>query len=120
MDKKYLNRFKKILEIYGNSVEIEVKGQKFNVKAFIQPVRYTNKMYIDYDRTEIGISNNSRFVYIGPSTPNITHLPFETIIRYNGREYSLKRADKIGFERDTAYILGILAARVGDEMYEYI
>ena len=46
MDKKYLNRFKKILEIYGNSVEIEVKGQKFNVKAFIQPVRYTNKMYI--------------------------------------------------------------------------
>lgn len=120
MKKQYLRSFKKILDIYGSPTEIQILNKKYNVKAFIQPVRYKNKMYIDYDRTMIGTSNNSRFVYIGPAMPNITIVPFDIIIRSGGYEYSLKRADKIGFYDDTAYIWGILSLRVEGDGYEYL
>lgn len=120
MRKKLFNSVQKLFKNYGSTVEIYISDKKSVVKAFVQPVRYQNKMYIDYNRTVMGIKDNSRFVYIGPVEPDITKSVAETTIAYDGRMYTVKRADKVGIDDNVAYIWAILTLRVKDGSYEYI
>lgn len=118
MKLKVLNR---LLNRVGGDMEIIINdAEPITVNAIIQPLRYKNKMYIDYDRTELGIKDNSLFVYLGPEEPNITGVGNNIIIKFDGRMYTVKRADKIRVNKNTAYIWGILTLRVKDGSYEYL
>lgn len=121
MGRQLFNSVSNIFSRYGNDMNIYInEGEAIPVKAFIQPLRYKNKMYIDYDRTELGIKDNSLFLYMGPATPDITGVATGTVISFDGKMYTVKRADKIGIDEKTAYIWGILTLRVKDGSYEYL
>ncbi len=120
MKKKLSNAVNRLFKNYGSSVDVYIGDKKTSIKAFIQPVRYKNKMYIDYNRTIMGIKDNSCFVYIGPVIPDITKSVLETVIQYDNRMYTVKRADKVGIDDDTAYIWAILTLRVKDGSYEHL
>lgn len=120
MRKRLFNSINKLFKNYGTTADVYIGNEKTTIKAFIQPVRYQNKMYIDYNRTIMGIKDNSRFVYIGPVEPDITKSVQETVIHYDDRMYTVKRADKVGIDDDVAYIWAILTLRVKDGSYEHI
>ena len=66
----------KMLESYGNTVYISgADGWASPLfKAFIQPLRYKNKLYQQGSFTPLGINKNNVYLYIGPDTHDLTKL----------------------------------------------
>lgn len=110
----------KIFKAHGCPVKIIDGFREYETKAFLRPVRYKNKMYLDYELSEMGIRDNSCVVYIGPPQPDITTDPLNIIISDSTRSYDIKRADKICIGEDCVYIWAVLSPRVRENEYEHI
>lgn len=78
-----------MLDKYGADVEIRTEGETVNSKAFIEPLRYKNKIYIGGKYHRIGKSE--RYIYIGK--PNYPLIANETIIKSQDKEYMVKRCE---------------------------
>lgn len=64
--------------------------------AFLQPLRYKNKMYLEGTYTPIGKDTNGLYLYIGPPKHDVTHLPPDArIIDGDGGQYVIQRAEKV-------------------------
>lgn len=101
----------KMLNKYGCSVFITRsdgwKSQLF--KAFLQPLRYKNKLYMDGEHTPIGINRNDVYLYIGPADHDLTKLDRTYRIRdKNNFKYMIDRAEKIMVKDNTVYIWAVI------------
>lgn len=101
----------KILNKHGNSVYISgADGWKSTIfNAFIQPLRYKNKLYMAGDVTPLGVNRNSVYLYIGPARHDLTKL--DNSYRIHDSEnntYSIDRAEKIIVKNNTIYIWAII------------
>lgn len=101
---------------YGQPVTIHIDRLKGFTKALIQPLRYKNKMYLELERSEIGIKDNTCFLYIGPASFDITS--GNVIIEGNGTSFSVSRADMIYVGDKRAYVWAILNKRIKDGKYD--
>lgn len=101
----------KILETYGNTIYISGADQWKSplFKAFIQPLRYKNKLYQQGSFTQIGINKNNVYLYIGPSTHDLTKLDSTYRIHDSeNKKYIIDRAEKITVKNSTVYIWAII------------
>lgn len=101
----------KILEAYGNTVYISGadnwKSPLFN--AFVQPLRYKNKLYQQGSFTPIGINKNNVYLYIGPAKHDLTKLDGTYRIHDSeNKEYIIDRAEKIAVKNNTLYIWAVI------------
>lgn len=101
----------KIIQNFGASVYI--KNQEdwtspvFN--AFIQPLRYKNKLYMAGDFTPIGRNTQDVYLYIGPKNHDLTNLDASyRIFDANDISYMIDRAEKITFKNEVVYIWAII------------
>ena len=66
----------RLINRYGNTVHItggdSWKSPSF--KAFIQPLRYKTKLYMEGEHTPIGINRNDVYLYIGPAEHRLDKL----------------------------------------------
>lgn len=58
-------KFCAFLEKYGQSITVTNGQEGFEGKAFIQPVRYKNKQYLDHTVSSAGLNELSNYLYIG-------------------------------------------------------
>ena len=72
----------KLLNRYGSSVYISNKEgwKSYLFHAFIQPLRYKTKLYMEGERTPIGINRNDVYLYIGPANHDLTKLAKESAL----------------------------------------
>ncbi len=95
---------------YGNTVYITAadgwKSPSF--KAFIQPIRYKTKLYMEGDHTPIGINNNDVYLYIGPGDHNLEKLSKRHRIHDKNYEYLIDRAERIIVNDTTVYVWAII------------
>ncbi len=78
-------------------------------KAFIQPIRYKTKMYMQGDYTPIGINKNDVYLYIGPAGHDLTKLSkTHRLHDKDGNLYMIDRAEKIIVSDKTAYIWAVV------------
>lgn len=101
----------KILNTYGNSVYISgADGWKSPLfKAFLQPLRYKNKLYQQGSFTPLGINKNNVYLYIGPGTHDLTKL--DSTYRLHDSEnkkYIIDRAEKITVSNSVIYIWAVV------------
>jgi len=77
-------------------------------RAFIQPLRYKNKMYLYGVNTEIGFNNQGYYLYIGPPEPKLTALAEGVYVTADGTAYQVDRAEPVYFGSSPLYQWAIL------------
>lgn len=85
------------------------------MKAFISPLRYKNKMYLYGVNTEIGYNSQGHYLYIGPPDPDLTVSADGEYISCLGEKYRIDRAEKVYKGEDVFYIWAIIRVIVETE-----
>lgn len=101
----------KMLTTYGSSVYLWGQdGWKTPLfKAFLQPLRYKNKLYQQGSHTPLGVNKNNVYLYIGPSTHDLTKLDNTyRIIDIENKKYIIDRAEKITVQNSVVYIWAVI------------
>lgn len=83
-------------------------------RAFLQPLRYKNKMYLEGTYTPIGKDQNDLYLYIGPKEHDVTRLgDGARLLDSDAREYVLQRTEKVCRGDTPFYFWAILKAVSG-------
>lgn len=65
-------------------------------RAFLQPLRYKNKMYLEGTYTVLGKDPNCLYLYIGSAKHDVTRVPKGTrLTDVDGKQYLIQRAEKV-------------------------
>lgn len=98
---------------HGSSVIIHNGETAVNTRAFVEPLRYRNKIYIGGRHHELGIYNNEKYLFIGKPSDNIAE--DESIIECGGEKYIVKRMELYRVGDRAVYIWAIMT-RYREEM----
>ncbi len=106
-----------IFNKYGRPSEFVSKDGNAikEMKAFISPLRYKNKMYLYGVNTEIGYNSQGHYLYIGPPDPDLTLASDGGYIRCMGEKYRIDRAEKVYKGETVFYIWAIIRVIVETE-----
>lgn len=74
--------------------------------AFIQPLRYKNKMYLNGVNTVIGFNSQGHYLYIGPSDHSLDADNLQ--IESNGKKFTVDRSEKVYLKNEAVYIWAII------------
>ncbi len=101
----------KILKRFGGTVYL-TRGDTWrssNFKAFIQPLRYKTKLYMQGERTTLGTNPNNVYLYIGPSCHDLSKLDSNYRIHDNDNNiYIIDRAEKITIQNKIVYVWAVI------------
>lgn len=94
---------------YGKDMKIVFSdnSETPSFKAFIQPLRYKNKMYLYGVNTEIGYNSQGYYLYIGPPEYDLTK-DLDSIIHSNNVKYMIDRSEKVEFKGEIIYVWAII------------
>ncbi|MBR3819237.1 MAG: hypothetical protein IKJ41_08850 [Clostridia bacterium] len=85
------------------------------MRAFISPLRYKNKMYLYGVNTEIGYNSQGHYLYIGPPDPDLTLFSDGEYISCLGEKYRIDRAEKVYKGENIFYVWAIIRVIVETE-----
>ena len=103
--------FSTLFSPYGNTVYLSgADGWKSPLfKAFLQPLRYKNKLYQQGEITPLGVNRNDVYLYLGPADHDLTKLNSTHRIHDSDKNsYMIDRAEKIKFNDQILYIWAII------------
>ena len=115
--------FKKLEKLFlkhGQEVVVDTYFNTQSVHAFIQLMRYKNKIYIDLPQGEIGRRDNGCYLYVGPPECDFTADAALTKIIFNKQVFRVKRAEVVYFGNKPLYIWAVLYRTIKDGEYEKI
>lgn len=107
----YSQQIRIMLERFGNLAEITGESPEsadIPVKAFIQPLRYKNKMYLEPTSGVLGLEDEGSYLYIGPPEPAPSKLGDNCKIRFDGRLYSVERAEIVTVGNEQLYCWAVM------------
>ncbi len=90
-------------------VQPGVNNSGVRVNAFLQPMRYKNKMYLDSQYTRLGIMDESSFLLIAPAEPQIDE--YTDFLVDGDEQYAFVKAERVYFTDSPAYTWAILRKR---------
>ncbi len=110
-------RVKKLLNRYGQTVfaETESGERSVNYKAFVQPVRYKNKMYLNAVESPIGTVSENYYLYVGPYDVQLTAINEPVSINTAIMRCTVERAECVFLDDEILYIWAILRRVIEDE-----
>ena len=91
---------------YGSNVNILENGESTSAKAFIEPLRYKNKVYVGGQYHIVGIKRSEKYLYIG-SPENMLRENL-SVIEMNGSKYIVKRCELYYVKDFPVYVWAIL------------
>lgn len=91
---------------YGSRVKIEHNGSTVTANAFVEPLRYRNRIYIGGQRRTLGKAQRQSYLYIG----NADHKLIEnkSVIETQGGKYIVKRSETYYVKNFPVYEWAIL------------
>lgn len=102
----------RLFEKYGQSTILLIEGderQQFQYKAFVQPLRYKNKLYLRGKYTPVGKNQEDYYLYIGPAQYDISRTDGISVHLHIGNtEYLVYRTEKRNFSDRDIYIWAII------------
>lgn len=108
-------QFIRVLELHGTDIAYKTMkssgeySEVKNAKAFIQPLRYKNKMYIGNNYIPIGGIDGGHYLYIGSPDLRFDKEADTVIINTADDSYYIKRAEPYIVDNEVVYIWAILA-----------
>ena len=108
---------KKYVEKYGTTVALSSDGKVFGTpyRAFIQPLRYKNKMYLMGVRSQLGWIDQSHYLYIGPAEKDIVSLTSAARIRCQNENFYIVKAENVHLGDSVFYNWAVIRAVVEDQ-----
>lgn len=103
----------RLLEHWGQKVQVVTADEAGNAlvkegKAFIQPLRYKNKMYLGGNYLPPGYADGGHYLYIGGPKQRIDLAPFDTVVRTAAESYAVKKAEKVCLKDEVLYVWAVL------------
>jgi hypothetical protein len=98
----------RLLQRYGDLVEIRGEERALQVNAWIQPLRYKNKMYLGGTYLPDGYLDGGHFLYLGPAETRLDQMPSDTVLSRQGVRYMIQRVEPVWFANEILYIWAIL------------
>ena len=92
MKKDIAEQIKSLMKEAGQQVEIVSGGVTKSIYAFLQPLRYKNKMYIELQPSEVGRVDDGCYLYLGPAD---TDFLADDIMYAHGRRFVVQRVEKV-------------------------
>ena len=104
-----MNAFsKKHFRKYGTDVSVSVNNTTLTGKAFISPLRYKNRVYVDDTYTPGGVLDSGRFVYIGEPALRLDTMGDGIRLTAGNTEYTVKKALPYTLGKKVLYIWAML------------
>lgn len=96
---------------YGRTLTL-VKGEnQESFKAFLQPLRYKNKMYLSSVSTDLGYDSTGKYLLICPASADINEADgYKSIITDGEKKYIVDRCEKIYFSDTPVYCWAVVTA----------
>ncbi len=91
---------------YGCSVKLVTGEKTVNTKAFVEPLRYKNKVYVGGQYHRLGFKRSEKYLYIG--SPEFKLSENLTVIEMNGQKYIVKRCETYYADDRSVYVWAIL------------
>lgn len=105
-----------MIEKYGEEVSVSCNDMtEQSTKAFIQPLRKKGNSYYGDEGYDLGIIDESNYLYIGKKDIRLDLYPFDTVLETNEDKYILKKAHKVCIGQDIIYIWGIVQKYSGED-----
>lgn len=110
-------RINSFIERYGCEVSLAADGTDFAApyRAFVQPLRYKNKMYLEGTRTRIGYADQSYYLYVGPGDVDVATLKAGAVLRMGETRFYFSHSEAVRIADQTIYMWAILRALVEEE-----
>ena len=96
----------KSIQTYGEDIAVINDDDTVLARAFVEPLRYRNKIYIAGEYRTLGMKYSEKYLYIG--IPDITLVENKTIVKRKNNEYLVKRVEKYYVKEQVAYTWAIL------------
>ena len=106
---------KRVMERFGRQVTLclpDNGGESGPYGAFVQPLRYKNKMYLGGVNTRIGFNREGHYLYLGPPEHDLTALPHGAWIACGDERYTIDRAEVVFFGDEPSHIWAIIRSMV--------
>ncbi len=102
---------------YGCQVNLYRDGNTVSesYRAFVQPLRYKNKMYLEGTRTPIGYADQSHYLYVGPGSVDVTALPQEAVLTMGEGRFYFSHCEAVRLADETLYMWAILRTLVEED-----
>ena len=104
--------FETLLARYGTEVTVTRASGTSAEKAFVQPLSYRSKQYPDEAFLPAGNFDNSHFFYLGSARRPVNEA---CTVRWQGREFSVLRAEVYFLGRSALYQWAVLAQSGGPD-----
>lgn len=110
-------RVKYFMDRYGQNVKaIAADGTNSGeYRAFVQPVRYKNKMYLNDVESPIGTVSENYYLYIGPADVLLKGLEGRTLIKTAIMDCTVERAENVFLGNEIIYTWAILRKVVEED-----
>ncbi|MCL2023040.1 MAG: hypothetical protein FWG82_01545 [Oscillospiraceae bacterium] len=104
--------FKTVLKKYGRPTQLisETGFPIASYSAFIQPLRYKNKLYLYGTHTEIGYNSHGHYLYIGPPEYDLQTEGQE--IKIGSDHYRIERAETVYLGAEPLYVWAVIRENV--------
>lgn len=97
---------------YGSRVTIRQNGEEISTRAFVEPLRYRNKIYIGGEYRTLGMLRREKYLYIGKPAHRLTEN--SSVIESQGVQYIVKRCETY-YVRDTPVYEWAILTPCGEE-----
>ena len=105
---------KRMMERFGRQVTLclpdETQSEPYG--AFIQPLRYKNKMYLGGVNTRIGFNREGHYLYLGPPAHDLTALPRGAWIAHGEERYTIDRAETVYLGDEPSHVWAVIRSMV--------
>lgn len=108
---RFVRQIAIMLERFGQPVCVTCGKDCRKVKAFIHPVQYTSKLYLEPAVSAFGSVDEGLLIYIGPPEPSLDPLGRETMIETADGKYDVTRAQTVSFGQENLYCWAVLKPR---------
>lgn len=91
---------------FGSGVTIRQGGLCVSTRAFVEPLRYRNKIYIGGEYRPLGFSRREKYLYVGKSEHRLVEN--ESVIESQGGKYIVKRCETYFVQDRPVYVWAIM------------
>ncbi|MDR3313151.1 MAG: hypothetical protein LBS96_01695 [Oscillospiraceae bacterium] len=109
-----MKEIRQIMQRYGRPVRLRLPDgwQSETFGAFIQPLRYKNKMYLGGVNTRIGFNREGYYLYLGPPEHDLNLLGREASIECGEERYTVDRAETVHCGAEASHVWAIIRSIV--------
>ena len=112
-------KIRKMFSKYGRKLSIEDDIEAIPFEAFLQPLRYKNKMYLSASHGELGFDTLTKFLLLCPGHINLESVDGISVrLCLGGKDFSVDHCEKVCLGDDVIYNWAIVHLNEGGKENE--